>query len=165
MREKVLNYLTKLAIRAAKVPASPRKPERGDLVPKVTGAGYYLYGCCRELRAGQTQAPASTYSYTFKGQPISSNASQVFMQNTYCAKNDSICLFHFLSNPVPAFTFPVTETRSGKRTSQLQCYNLVTPCMTWVFEEQLRARCAHLCPERGNEQILALREPDVQKKR
>ena len=161
MREKVLNYLTKLAIRAAKIPASQRKPERGKLVPKVTGAGYCLYGCCRGLRAGWTQVPASTGSYTCKGQPAFSNASQVLMRNTYCAENDSIRLFHFLSNSVPAFTFPVTEACSGTRTPQLQCYNLVMPCMTWVFEEQLRARCANLRPEWGNEQMLALRESHV----
>lgn len=35
MRQKFLNYLTKLGIGTAKIPTSQREPDRGNIVPKV----------------------------------------------------------------------------------------------------------------------------------
>lgn len=161
MREKVLNYLTKLGIGKAKIPTSWRKPDRGHMGPEVTHTGYCLCGWQQRAQS-KTKVLTSTYSSTCKGQPISSYVSQALVLNTDCAQNDSICLFNFLSSSVSAFKFPVTEIHSGKRTSQLQCSNPATPCMTWVFEEHPRARCTNLCTEQGDEPVLALQESDVQ---
>lgn len=89
----------------------------------------------------------STYSYTFKGSHFLLNAYQVLVLNSHCAKNDSGDLLNFLSNSVLVSTLPGRQICSGKRASQLQHYNPITPCMTWVFEEKPKARCVSLCPE------------------
>lgn len=48
MREKVLNYPRKLGIGIAKTPTSQRKPERGNIAPKVTQPYILFMGMAAE---------------------------------------------------------------------------------------------------------------------
>ena len=105
IREKVLNYLTKLTTGTAKVPTSQRKPDRRNISPKATEPDI-LYMEEAAGGSGQDHLKSSLPLTTTlsEGNHYSLNDDRVLILNTHCTKNDFLCSFHFLSNFVLVFT-------------------------------------------------------------
>ena len=127
-------------------PCEPEKARQKNHHPKSHTAIYSFYGGgSRGLGEGPTKcSPPHTATHS-KGNHFPLNPDQVVVLNSQCAKNDTTHLFNFLSKSVLVSTFPSSEIYPGKRASQVQYYNPITPCKTQVFEEKPEARCVSLC--------------------
>ena len=92
IREKVLNYLTKLTTGPAKVPTSQRKPDRRNITPKATEPDiHYMEEAAEGSEQDHLKYSLPLTTTLSKGSHHALNDYQVLILNTHCTKNDFLC--------------------------------------------------------------------------
>lgn len=91
IREKVLNYLTKLTTGTAKVPTSQRKPDRRNITPKATEPDIHYMEEAEGSEQDHLKYSLPLTTTLSKGSHHALNDYQVLILNTHCTKNDFLC--------------------------------------------------------------------------